>query len=1083
MAAILSVLALLLPGMILLSLLPSTSAASTYGPVTVQGSQILVNGRTPDDKFFGVVDTTALQFAILAYINGKTQYAGKTSVFNGPDTGHYGAISPNDTAAHFFDRYFALLAYYHCNLVRIGAGDTWGTGIQYDAWMNHHDAFVSLLETMEEAAEAHQVWIVLVLAASTEYPAYSFSGSGSVFNNTTTAYHNYITYSNGLMSSLDGLEGIAWFDVFSEPDHNICYTNYWSSNGGKSTFHSWACSVANDTAGASAHPRTMGVAGQGKLFHWGKADFDLCTGTVPFEIASRHYYASNTDKNNFISPQKWASNDSKPLYWGELANNSVYPLTRYNFAEQVIFANGGQAITSMVLTGTRGYPFGEAARPIASFTVSPTLGNGSTDFGFNASACADVQDALSDLQIRWDWTNDGTYDTEWTRAKNATHRYSESGIYVVDLEVMNSIGLTNTTSAIVTVDADDPFLSIAYPSDGDCINSTSVTVGWDGHDPGSGIARYSLSIDGGAQILLSADEEAHTFSDLSQGGHDVMVSASDAASNAVSASAHFTVDTIAPSVSLSSPVEGTTFNLTSITVQWSAEDASSGISSYAMRVDGGAWEQLASTVRNYPLDALAQGRHTITLRCIDRASNVKDTSASFIVDSVAPSLTIISPTANAYINSGSPTVSWSGDDSGSGVSGYQVGIDSGTWTSVAASTVSYTFNGLSDGSHIAKVRALDGAGNTAETSIAFIVDVTAPIVTLISPSIGALVNTTSPKVTWSGGDSISGISGYQVAMDGGAWTFVPAFTVSYIFNGLSDGSHIAKVRALDGAGNTADSSITFVVDATPPTLTITSPSSGAFSSSTSVTVRWTGSDAGSGIVNYFVKVETSNSWAQLSSTTASYRFNSLGQGAHTATVRVLDKAGNLREASIGFVVDTVAPSLSITSPSKGAFVNTTSPTVKWAGSDASSGVAYYAIKRDSGSWTQLSTTVSSYTFSSLAQGSHSVTLRCVDMAGNIKDVSSNFIVDSITPILKITAPSSGASLASTSVTVKWSGSDAGSGLAAYYVKLDNGVWKQLTYITTSYAYSGLGHSSHTVTVRAVDKAGNVMDASVSFTVR
>jgi hypothetical protein len=338
-------------------------------------------------------------------------------------------------------------------------------------------------------------------------------------------------------------------------------------------------------------------------------------------------------------------------------------------------------------------------------------------------------------------------------------------------------------------------------------------------------------------------------------------------------------------------------------------------------------------------------------------------------------------------------------------------------------------------------------------------------------------------VTWSGGDSTSGISGYQVAMDGGAWTFVPASTVSYIFNGLSDGSHIAKVRALDGAGNTADSSITFVVDATAPSLTITSPSSGAFSSSTSVTVRWTGSDAGSGIVNYFVKVETSNSWAQLSSTTASYRFNSLGQGAHIVKVRALDKAGNLREASIGFVVDTVAPSLSITSPSKGAFVNTTSPIVKWAGSDASSGVAYYAIKRDSSSWTQLSTTVSSYAFSSLAQGSHSVTVRCVDMAGNIKDVSSNFIVDTITPSLKITAPSNGASLASTSMTVKWSGSDTGSGLAAYYVRLDNGVWKQLTYLTTSYAYSGLGHSSHTVTVRAVDKAGNVMDASVSFTVR
>jgi len=144
--------------------------------------------------------------------------------------------------------------------------------------------------------------------------------------------------------------------VYNEPDHDQVYYGWWSSHGGKAAFYAWACAVAREAV-AYGHPRTMGVAGLGAMFGWGQADFDLATGKVPFEIASRHYYASNTDLNNFRTPQQWAKNDNKPLYWGELANNYRYPLVRYKYAEAAIYATGGQAVTSMVLTGTSGYPY------------------------------------------------------------------------------------------------------------------------------------------------------------------------------------------------------------------------------------------------------------------------------------------------------------------------------------------------------------------------------------------------------------------------------------------------------------------------------------------------------------------------------------------------------------------------------------------------------------------------------------------------------------------------------------------------------------------------------------------------------
>ena len=356
MVAMITALALLLPGVIIASEAQTASASSTSGRVTVSGTDILIDGEVPEEKFFGVVDTTALQFAIMAYVNGDKTVAGKNSVFNGPDTSSDGGkIAQNATASDFWHQYFALLNHYDCNLVRIGAGDTWGSALQYEAWMNNRDSYLSLLRTMCEEAMEHGVWICFVLAGSQEYPTYQFGGEGSVFDTSSSAYANYIGYCKSMMSALENENAIAMYDLFNEPDHNNCNANYW--HGNKQAFSTWASAVAADTDGASTHPRTMGVAGLGNLFGWSKEDFGLSTGNVGFEIAHRHYYASAKDSSLFSQPEEWADAYGIPLLWGELADNSVYPLIRHTFGEQAIWNAGGQAITSMVLTGTEGYPY------------------------------------------------------------------------------------------------------------------------------------------------------------------------------------------------------------------------------------------------------------------------------------------------------------------------------------------------------------------------------------------------------------------------------------------------------------------------------------------------------------------------------------------------------------------------------------------------------------------------------------------------------------------------------------------------------------------------------------------------------
>lgn len=361
LAAALFAFALLVPGMFVISELPTASAASPdvpdIGRVSVSGTDILVDGVKPDEPFFGVCDTTALAFAIDNYINGNRGVAGWSSVFNGPDTGARMPVTPNNTPDEFWNQYFAQMASYDVNLVRIGPHDIWGTGLSYNAWLNHREQFFDLLHSMSYYAQYHGVWLCFCMGGSQEFPAFNFGGSGNVFVPGSQAYNNYITYVNDVMVELENWDSIAMYDVFNEPDHNKVHAAWWNSNGGKVAFNNWANAIADDTAGVSTHPRNMGVAGFGNMFGMNQADFNLATGDTRFEILHRHYYGSNSDPYNFEAPEQWAREKGKPMLWGELANNGPYPLVRYDFAEKAIFAAGGQAITSMVMTGTPGYPY------------------------------------------------------------------------------------------------------------------------------------------------------------------------------------------------------------------------------------------------------------------------------------------------------------------------------------------------------------------------------------------------------------------------------------------------------------------------------------------------------------------------------------------------------------------------------------------------------------------------------------------------------------------------------------------------------------------------------------------------------
>lgn len=130
-------------------------------------------------------------------------------------------------------------------------------------------------------------------------------------------------------------------------------------------------------------------------------------------------------------------------------------------------------------------------RPRANFTVTPQKGTESTIFKFDASGTTDTTDDKELLEFRWDWEDDGIYDTTWTHNLKASHQYVLASwqmikTYYPRLQVRDSRDDRDTTTQQVIVRKDeDPapgeFNKIS-PSNGATGILTNPTLSWQSSD-------------------------------------------------------------------------------------------------------------------------------------------------------------------------------------------------------------------------------------------------------------------------------------------------------------------------------------------------------------------------------------------------------------------------------------------------------------------------------------------------------------------------------------------------------------------------------------------------------------------------
>ena len=236
----------------------------------------------------------------------------------------------------------------------------------------------------------------------------------------------------------------------------------------------------------------------------------------------------------------------------------------------------------------------------------------------------------------------------------------------------------------------------------------------------------------------------------------------------------------------------------------------------------------------------------------------------------------------------------------------------------------------------------------------------------------------------------------------------------------SGGYYNVMVEATNDAGTTVSANGVslsglqlFVRERVAPVIAILSPSAGAYVSTSTPNIVFNVTDetGGSGVDTSSIVVKIDGAAVSNITTTAitnGYSVTAtpgaaLSDGSHTVTVDVSDNDGNAAtQQSVTFTVDTVPPTLNITSPGEGYITNNKTVNVAGTTNDVTSSPVTIKISlngTDQGAVT-VATNGSFAKSVTLAEGENTIVITATDAAGRVSTVSRTVKLDTSVPAIQ-----------------------------------------------------------------------------------
>jgi uncharacterized protein (TIGR02145 family) len=184
-----------------------------------------------------------------------------------------------------------------------------------------------------------------------------------------------------------------------------------------------------------------------------KPDSGLTTQTFNLQVAVDNLPASQPTfyiRWNFDGDSSW----NEPFTSEHQANWRFYQAGIHQVKAEILTQDGKRVNLQKEVSVAQGY-----SAPHVSFKIDPPVGNYLTTFTFDAGTTFDDEDQASTLRFRWDFENDGHWNTDTNNNPVAKYKFPRSGIYNVKVQVTDPTGrAANLTKELVVNRHDDGIL-------------------------------------------------------------------------------------------------------------------------------------------------------------------------------------------------------------------------------------------------------------------------------------------------------------------------------------------------------------------------------------------------------------------------------------------------------------------------------------------------------------------------------------------------------------------------------------------------------------------------------------------------
>jgi parallel beta-helix repeat protein len=618
--------------------------------------------------------------------------------------------------------------------------------------------------------------------------------------------------------------------------------------------------------------------------------------------------------------------------------------------------------------------------------------------------------------------------------------------YDIDSDSRDNYPLMGPTDSI------PPRIHLISPLNNSFIRPTDI-LDFEIYDWDLDTANYS--VDGGPALPLVAPFDITAMS-WADGVREVVVRAKDFNNNTIERTFSFTVDSILPYIVLNTPGNNSV-NPSGVALDFSVTDLNLWGVNYS--INGGPNTPLMGPY-DIPTTGWVDGDYSIQITAEDLAGNINVSWYAFTIDSTKPEIMLNSPVNNSIIMPGTLLDLLIVDTN---IMQVEYSVNGGGFTPLS-DPFDISTTGWPEGDYSIVVNAVDLAGNTNSSMYFFTLDSTLPEIFLNTPlnnSIiqdGTILNFTITDVY---------LDQVTYSVNGGPDTLLPdPFDLST--SGWMDGDYTVQITSLDEAGNSNTSWYFFTIDSTKPNVILNNPGNNSYFPNGTI-LDFSIIEPHLVMANYSVDGGVDIPF------NSPYNISTAGwdEGDHTVNITCLDEAGNMNSVWFFFTVDSILPTITLNSPANNSY-NIKGTPLDFLVEDLNLLQVNYSMNGGPefpiADPFDISTT-------GLGDGTYTVQINAMDLAGNVKTSWFSFTFDSTDPQIQLNSPGNNSVIQGGTI-LDFSITDDNLLVAEYSVNGQSVVSFSDPYDIDT---SGWADGPYTIDIYTEDRTGNKMSRSFTFT--